>query len=170
MIKVHGIQHIGLTVPDMQQAVDFFTTMFGAVTAMECGSVDVDDQFMMRRLGVPSGRFIKDQRVIVLGNGGNLELFEYSGEPEVGEPKRNSEVGGFHFAFQVDDAVAAADRLRAAGVDVLEGPTLIETGKMQGLTWVYLRAPWGLFLELVSWDAPLGYEKDGGPKMWPVNG
>lgn len=170
MIQVQGIQHIGLTVPDMQQAVDFFTTLFGAVTAMECGSVDVDDAFMMRRLGVPAGRRIKDQRVIVCGNGGNLELFEYSGEAGPGEPKRNSEVGGFHFAFQVDDTVAATTRLRAAGVDVLEGPTLIESGPMQGLTWVYLRSPWGLFLELVSWDAPLGYEKAGGPRMWPVNG
>jgi catechol 2,3-dioxygenase-like lactoylglutathione lyase family enzyme len=170
MIQVQGIQHIGLTVPDMQQAVDFFTTMFGAATVMECGSVDVDDAFMTRRLGVPAGRRIKDQRVLLCGSGGNLELFEYSGEPEAGSPRRNSEVGGFHFAFQVDDAIAAAERLREAGVDVLDGPTLIESGPMQGLTWVYLRSPWGLFLELVSWDGALGYEKNGGPRMWPVNG
>ncbi len=37
----------------MQQPVDFFTRIFGAVTIMECGSVgvDVDDDFMKRRLG-----------------------------------------------------------------------------------------------------------------------
>jgi hypothetical protein len=37
---------------------------------------------------------------------------------------------------------------------------------MNGLTWVYLRAPWGQFLEVVSTDGPLGYETAGGPKMW----
>lgn len=169
MIRVRGIQHIGLTVPDMKQAVDFFQTVFGAVTAMECGGVDREDEFMTRRLGVPAGRRIKDQRVIVCGNGGNLELFEYTGEPEQTPLKRNSEVGGFHLAFQVDDIVAATQRIRAAGLDVLDGPTLIESGPMQGLNWVYLRAPWGLFLELVSWEGALGYERNGGPKMWPVN-
>lgn len=166
MIKVHGIQHIGLTVPNMEEAVRFFQTMFGAVTVMECGSVDVDDTFMARRLGVPPGCRIKDQRVIRCGNGGNLELFEYSGEAEPGKIKRNSEVGAFHLALAVDDAVAAADRLRAAGVDVLEGPTLISSGPMEGLTWVYLRTPWGQFLELVSATGPMGYEQGGGPKMW----
>jgi catechol 2,3-dioxygenase-like lactoylglutathione lyase family enzyme len=165
LIKVHGVQHVGLTVPDMDQAVGFFRTMFGAVTVMECGSVDVDESFMSRRLGVPAGRRIKDQRVITCGNGGNLELFEYSGEPE-SPVKRNSEVGACHLAFSVDDAVAAAGRLRAAGIDVLEGPTLIESGPMAGLTWVYFRTPWGQFLELVSTTGPMGYEKAGGPKMW----
>jgi catechol 2,3-dioxygenase-like lactoylglutathione lyase family enzyme len=168
MVQIHGVQHIGLTVPDMEEAVRFFTTMFGAVTVMECGSVDVDDQFMMRRLGVPSGRRIKDQRVIVLGNGGNVELFEYSGEAEPKPIKQNSEIGAVHIAFEVDDAWKAAGELRSAGVDVLEGPTLIESGPMQGLTWVYLRSPWGQYLELVSMNGPLGYEKAGGPKMWPT--
>ncbi|MCY1249811.1 2-epi-5-epi-valiolone epimerase [compost metagenome] len=75
-------------------------------------------------------------------------------------------MGGFHLGFQVDDAVAAADRLREKGVDVLEGPTLIDAGPMKGLTWVYLRTPWGQFLELVSRSGPLGYEQDGGPTLW----
>ena len=165
-VKISGIQHIGLTVPDMEEAVSFFTTMFGGVSVMECGSVDVDDTFMIRKLGVPSNRRIKDQRVIRLGNGGNLELFEYSGEPEQTPVKRNSEIGACHLAFEVDDVVEATQRLRGAGVDVLDGPTLIGSGPMLGLTWVYLKTPWGQFLELVSTTGPLGYERSDGPRMW----
>jgi catechol 2,3-dioxygenase-like lactoylglutathione lyase family enzyme len=165
-VRISGIQHIGLTVPDMEEAVAFFTRIFGAVCVMECGSVDVDDEFMIRRLGVPSGRRIKDQRVIRLGNGGNLELFEYSGEPDQTPVKQNSEIGACHFALEVKDAVEATERLRAAGVDVLDGPTLITSGPMEGLTWVYLRSPWGQFLELVSTTGPMGYEKSDGPRMW----
>jgi hypothetical protein len=37
---------------------------------------------------------------------------------------------------------------------------------MQGLTWVYLKTPWGQFLELVSATGPLGYERSDGPRMW----
>lgn len=170
MIKVHGIQHIGLTVPDMEEAVRFFEGVFGAVMALVIGPLNVDDSYMMRRLGVPAGRRIHDIRVLRCGNGSNLELFVYDGEPEPTPIKRNSEPGGWHIAFQVDDAVAAAERLRAMGVDVLEGPTYVDSGPMEGLTWVYLRAPWGQFLELVSLDGLLGSERAGGPRLWSPSG
>jgi catechol 2,3-dioxygenase-like lactoylglutathione lyase family enzyme len=166
MVPIYGLHHIGLTVPNMDEAVRFFEAVLGAVTVLRVDGVNVDDEFMKRRLGVPAGRRIKQQRVVVCGAGGNLELFEYSGEEQPSPVKGNSEVGACHLAFQVDDAHAAAARLRAEGVDVLEGPTLIDSGPMKGLTWVYLRAPWGQFLEVVSADGPLGYESAGGPKMW----
>lgn len=171
MVGVLGLHHIGLTVPDMEEAVDFFTAMFGAETVMECGRVDVDDDFMKRRLGVPEGVKIRDQRVLQAGRGGSLELFEYEGAGEAAAIRHNGEVGAMHIAFEVEDARAAADRLREAGVDVLEGPTLIEGGPMDGLVWLYLRAPWGQYLEIVSNDRPLGYEAAGGPKLWtPADG
>lgn len=171
MINVIGMEHVGITVPDLDQAVEFFETVFGGVTVLSTGLVDVDDDFMLKRLGVQGGRRIDDIRVVRIGNGTNLELFSYSGEDRDLPLKSNSETGGFHLAFQVDDAHAAADRLREAGVDVLEGPTLIDSGPMDGLTWLYLRTPWGQFLEIVSTDGPLGYESEGGPKAWsPLNG
>lgn len=166
MNSVLGLHHIGFTVPDMEEAVDFFRSVFGAVTIMECGSVDVDDQFMARHLGVPNGIKIADQRVIQVGRGGSLELFEYSGAGSDQKLKHNGEVGAMHIAFEVDDAYAVAERMRLAGVDLLEGPTLIEGGPMDNLVWLYLRSPWGQYLEIVSNAGPLGYETDGGPKLW----
>lgn len=111
MVAVRGIQHVGFTVPDMEEAVRFFESMFSAVTVMNLGEVDLDDEFLGRRLGIPPGRRMKDQRVITCGKGGNIELFEYAGEPAPPRIKRNSEVGAFHIAFEVDDAWAAAERL-----------------------------------------------------------
>lgn len=166
MTSVLGLHHIGFTVPDMEQAIAFFRDVFGAVTIMECGSVDVDDAFMARHLGVPRGVKITDQRVIQVGRGGSLELFEYSGVEGPQHLKHNGEVGAMHIAFEADDAYAVADRMRAAGVDLLEGPTLIEGGPMDNLVWLYLRAPWGQYLEIVSQKGPLGYETDGGQKLW----
>lgn len=166
MIKAHGLQHIGFTVPDMEEAVNFLTSVFGAVTVMECGAVDADDAFMLKHLGVPAGCKIVDQRVVQVGTGGALELFEYSGVEGKQTLKHNGEVGAMHVAFEVDDAYQAADRMRKDGVDLLEGPTLIEGGPMDGLVWLYLRAPWGQYFEVLSSNGPLGYEAEGGPKMY----
>lgn len=163
---VLGLHHIGFTVPDMEEAVAFFANVFGAVTIMECGSVDVDDAFMLARLGVPDGCKITDQRVVQVGRGGSLELFQYSGVADPKPLKHNGEVGAMHIAFEVDDAFETAERMRKAGVDILEGPTLIEGGPMGNLVWLYLRAPWGQYVEIVSAKGPLGYEADGGPKLW----
>lgn len=165
-IKVLGIQHIGLTVRDMDEAVRFFETVFGSVVCLSTGPLDVDDHFMVRKLGVPPHTRIKDIKVLRCGRGTNLELFEYQGEDTSVPVKRNSETGGWHIAFEVDDAMASAQRLRDIGVDVLDGPTYVDSGPMKGLTWVYLRAPWGQFLELVSIDDHMGYEDEGGPKLW----
>ena len=166
-----GLHHIGFTVPDMEEAVSFFKDVFGAVTIMECGSVDVDDDFMARRLGVPKGVKIADQRVIQIGRGGSLELFQYSGVEGPQKLKHNGEVGAIDLSFEVEDAYGVAERMREAGVDLLEGPTLIEGGPMDNLVWLYLRAPWGQYLEIVSAKGPLGYESGGGPKLWtPATG
>ncbi|MFC3180359.1 VOC family protein [Cypionkella sinensis] len=171
-MKVYGVQHIGLTVPDMAQAVAFFVTHFGAVVCLSTGKLEVDDTYMIRRLGVPGDRRIEDIQVLRLGNGSNLELFQYSGEPEVDAPlKRNSQPGGYHIAIQVDDCDRAAAQLQAAGVVVLDGPNYVESGVMAGLTWCYFQAPWGQFLEIVSMDGPLGAERAGGHPQWsPVTG
>ncbi|MDQ0390979.1 VOC family protein [Labrys monachus] len=165
-MKIFGMEHIGFTVPDLEEAVGFFEAVFGAVTVMTTGRVEADGEFMRRRLGVPEHCRIENIKVLRCGNGSNLEIFQYSGETQAAALKRNSEVGGFHLAFQVDDAFAAAERLRERGVDVLDGPTLIESGPMEGLTWLYLRTPWGQFLEIVSRQGSLGYEAAGGPKLW----
>lgn len=171
-MKVYGMQHIGFTVPDLDQAVDFFKTILGAVECLFTGPVDVDDEFMRRRLGVPGNTRIEDIMVLRVGTGTNLEIFKYSGDADPDAAlKRNSQPGGFHLAFQVDDCHAAADRLRAAGVEVLDGPTYVDAGAMEGLTWCYLKAPWGQFLEIVSMDGPLGAERAGQPAQWsPVTG
>lgn len=166
-MKTYGMQHIGVTVPDLDQAVDFFETLFGGVTCLATGPLQVDDDFMQRRLGVRAGRRIADIKVLRVGNGSNIELFQYAGEPEAdAPPKENSQPGGFHLAFEVDDCMAAADRLRAAGLEVMDGPTFIEAGPMAGLTWCYFKAPWGHFMEIVSMDGPLGAEREGGHPQW----
>lgn len=68
------------------------------MTCLETGRIEADDAFMQRRLGVPAGCRIENIKVLRIGNGTNLELFQYSGEEDGEEPlKRNSQSGGFHW-------------------------------------------------------------------------
>jgi len=61
-MKVYGMQHVGFTVPDLDEAVTLFTKLFGAVECLSSGLVDVDDEYMRRRLGVAGNTRIEDIR------------------------------------------------------------------------------------------------------------
>ena len=94
-----------------------------------------------------------------------MELFEYSGEDNTAPQKRSSEVGGMHLCFEVDDVFASAERLRAQGIEMLDGPNSVDAGPLEGFNWIYFRAPWGQLLEIASFDK-LGYEKDSPHRLW----
>jgi catechol 2,3-dioxygenase-like lactoylglutathione lyase family enzyme len=163
--KVYGMHHIGITVPDIEEGIAFFEAVFGAVNVFRTGPFDVDESFMTHKLGTPSHTRIRDLVFLRCGDGTSVELFEYSGEDSSARPKRNSEVGGTHICFEVEDVFASAERLRAKGIELLEGPNTVEDGPLAGFSWVYLNAPWGQSLEIASFDS-LGYERETPLRLW----
>jgi len=167
--RVYGMHHIGITVPDIEEGIGFFQAVFGAIEVFRTGPFDVDADFMANKLGAAAHSHIRDLAFLRCGEGTSVELFEYAGEENKEPPKRPSEVGGMHLCFEVEDVFAAAERLRSIGVAMLDGPNLVETGPLAGFNWIYFRAPWGLVLEVASFDK-LGYE-DGSPhRLWRARG
>src|SRR6478735_1862144 len=136
--RVYGMHHIGITVPDIEEGIAFFEAVFGAVNVFRTGPFSVDEAFMQRKLGVPPHTRIRDLVFLRCGAGTNGELFEYSGEDSAARPRRNSEVGGTHLCFEVEDVFASAERLRAQGVELLDGPNTVDAGPLAGFSWVYL--------------------------------
>lgn len=163
--KVYGMHHIGITVPDIEQGIAFFKAVFGAVEVFRTGAFNVDENFMKNRLGASAQSRIRDLVFLRCGEGTSVELFEYEGEDKKAQPRRSSEVGGMHLCFEVDDVFASADRLRAQGVEMLEGPNRVEEGPLAGFDWIYFRAPWGQILEIASFDK-LGYEQTSPHRLW----
>lgn len=163
--QARGVHHIGFTVPDVEQAIEFFEAMFGCVKILNTGRFDVDDDFMANCLGAKPSSRLEDLVFLRCGNSANIELFKYSGDDDDGGYRRPSQIGSFHIAFQVDDAKASGERLRSLGVQVLEGPSHIDEGQFDGLTWGYVIAPWGQFIELFSYES-LGYEADAETLMY----
>lgn len=163
---LRGIEHVGLTVPDLAQAVDFFVTVLGCEPFYELGPFQSGDDWMERHLDVHPRTIMRRLRFLRCGHGPNLELFEYEAPEQNRRPPRNSDVGGHHLAFYVDAMAPAVAHLKAAGVRVLGEPTIRTEGPSAGQSWVYFLAPWGLQLELVSYPAGKGYERDTDRRLW----
>lgn len=164
-VSVYGIHHIGITVPDIEEGIAFFTKIFDAIVVFRTGAFDVEDSFMKGKLGAAPNSRIKDLVFLRCGNGTSLELFEYSGEDKNAAQKRSSEVGGSHICFEVEDVFASAKHLEALGVQMLDGPNVVDAGPLEGFKWVYFRTPWGQILEIASFDK-LGYESGSTQRLW----
>ena len=79
---------------------------------------------------------------------------------------KNSDIGGHHIAFYVDDIEAAADYLKAKNVEDLQGPIPIKEGPAAGQSILYFFAPWGLQMELISYPKGMAYQKDAKSVLW----
>lgn len=155
-----AVHHVAYTVPDLKQAIEFFTDVIGAELAYVLGPVqDSEGDWMTRKLGVAA-----DARAHVamlrLGPVTNLELFEYTASDQRRSLPRNSDWGGHHLAIYVTDVDAAVAYLRTwPGVRVLGEPETIVDGPIAGDRWVYFRTPWGMQLELIHLPAGAPYEQ-----------
>ena len=99
-------------------------------------------------------------------HGTNLELFEYAAPDQRTAPPRNSDIGGHHLAFYVDDIGPAVAHLQAHGVRILGEPSTIADGPAAGTDWVYFLAPWGLQLELLSYPHGKGPADSPARRLW----
>lgn len=162
---VRGLDHIGITVPDLDEAHDFFVTVLGAVHVYTLGPKRADDDWMSVQLGVHPRTEIREIRFYRLGHGTNLEVFAYDSADGQAPPPRNSDIGGHHLALYVDDIDAAVAELRARGVEVMGSP-VASAGASAGQRWVYFRSPWGLQCELVSFPEGKAYERGATTLLW----
>lgn len=105
-------------------------------------------------------------RLMRCGNGTNLEIFQYTAPDQNLRGPKNSDVGGHHLAFYVEDMDAAVSYLQAEGLEVLGSPTTMTEGPSAGETWVYFLAPWGMQLELVSYPDGKAYEANFDGRLW----
>jgi catechol 2,3-dioxygenase-like lactoylglutathione lyase family enzyme len=164
---LRGHDHTGITVPDIKQALDFFTNVLGCQHAMTFGPFSDDKgTFMQDLLNVHPRAKIEQISLVRCGYGSNIELFQYSSPDQKDATPKNSDIGGYHIAFYVDDIKAAADYLKANNVKTMMGPLPVDQGPAAGQSILYFMAPWGLQFEAISYPKGMAYEKDGGTILW----
>jgi catechol 2,3-dioxygenase-like lactoylglutathione lyase family enzyme len=167
--RLTGIEHIGLTVPDIDAATLFFVDVIGAEILYDIGPFESPDDWMAAHLAVHPRSRINKLRMLRVVNGPALELFEFTAPDQNTAMPKNSDYGGFHLAFYVEDMEAALVALKAHAVEIQSGPVLMTEGASTGLAWLYFKAPWGQQLELVSYPGGIeGYRALSKPVWRPV--
>ncbi len=164
---MRGVDHIGLTVPDLAQAEMFFSDVLGCEKATSFGPFrDDEGTFMQDLLDVDPRAVVETITLMRCGFGSNIELLKYTAPDQKVVQPRNSDIGGHHIAIYVDDINVAADYLRGKGIRTLMGPLPVNEGPAAGQSIMYFFAPWGLQMEAISYPDGMAYEKDGGTVLW----
>jgi catechol 2,3-dioxygenase-like lactoylglutathione lyase family enzyme len=138
-----SVHHFGRTVSNLERSVEFYKLFGGEEVAAEhfCGP-----QFA-KALGVEDVDF--NMRMVQIGSV-LIELLCYDVPSGKSYTSRNCDVGAGHIAFQVDDIRETYERFVSLGVDSFSAPQEISEGAFAGGSFVYLKDPDGLPVELVQ--------------------
>jgi catechol 2,3-dioxygenase-like lactoylglutathione lyase family enzyme len=155
------LDHVGFTVPDLDEATRFLVDVLGCDYLYSLGPFADEGDWMAEHLNVHPRTTMVENRFFRLGGQTILEVFRYDAPDRRETPPRNSDVGGHHIALYVDDLDAAVAHLRSAGVTVCGEPTASK-GHHEGQRWVYFLAPWGMQFELVSYPEGKAWDREHG--------
>jgi methylmalonyl-CoA/ethylmalonyl-CoA epimerase len=126
--------HVGISVPNLEESIAWYKRMLGfeVVTRMPGGESGMNVALIKR------GNF-------------HIELFQVAGAKPLPEYRRDPSAdlrvhGLSQFAFQVSDAKAAADELKAKGAEIAMGPV-----DSTGVVFVFIRDNAGNCFELIQY-------------------
>lgn len=147
---LRGVDHVGLTVLDLDAAIDFLTETLGGTLALRHGPYPASTS-NPRQFARPAESSVRGIAVVSVGPT-NIELLEFDSPTASTTSPRPDETGACHLAFYVDDLAGAVEAARASGVEILGDPMELpgpEAG--EGARFIFLRAPWGGLVELVTY-------------------
>lgn len=144
-MKVRSFSHVGLTVSDFEQAVRWYSDMFGFKLISE--QVLTDEQ--VAKLWP---LYKVDKTMVRLGflrtpKGGVVEIFEFSNKVTPEHTVWNKP-GATHFTLDVKNVDKWYGNLRSKGVEFLIEPQVTD-----GNHWVFLKDPDGNLVELIDLKA-----------------
>jgi len=155
---VMHVDHVALTVPDLDEAVRFYGDVLGAKELYRLGPFDARDlpalpngtDWTAAHVNVGDARLTL--LMMALGKNLMLELFHYERPDDaIKTPRRNCDLGASHIALKVENLDAALEFLRERGVRLMAGPIEITDGPCAGLRVNYFLDPFGNQLELVEY-------------------
>lgn len=151
--------HIGISVPDLDAAVKFYTEVLGWYLIMEPTDVVEDDSAIGKMCTDVFGPGWKSFRIAHLSTGDRIgvELFEFRNQEN---PENNFEywkTGVFHFSVQDPNVEELADKIVAAGGKRrMKAPRYYYPGE-KPYRMIYMEDPFGNILEIYSHSYELHY-------------
>jgi catechol 2,3-dioxygenase-like lactoylglutathione lyase family enzyme len=142
-----GVHHIGITVADLDVAIDFYRGVLGLDIVSEPSPV-FDGPELGPAVGVQGAAL---RQVCLAADTAIVELLEYRSPPSpVDTPLAQNALGAQHVAFWVQDIEATKRDLEAKGVTFLSDVNVVDDGVLAGWRWVYFTDPDGNALELIE--------------------
>jgi len=155
---IKAVDHVALTVPEMEGAIEFYTDVVGASVLYRMGPFDAAEippmpdgrDWTQAHVNVAGARL--EITMLQLSENLKLELFQYH-KPDDSklEPSRNCDVGSAHICFCVDDVHSAVKYFTSNGCHAMAGPITMEDGPCPPSKSWYLLDPFGLQMELVEY-------------------
>ena len=162
-----NVDHFGVTVPDLQQAIEFFTEVLGAdlIFTFDEGPGTKNPADLNAAFGVPQNSKLKIA-MLRLGPTVNLELMQYESSEQRQVMPKNSDFDAPHIAFFVGDMDVAAEYLSDHGCKLFSGPLSSKEGPKAGQSIRYFQTPWGMFLEILTRPKHMPYEEQTAVRLF----
>jgi len=162
------VDHVSITVADIDKSIDFYCRVFGAQVAYRMGPFDAAEIPKMEdgRDWTEAHVDVKGARLSIcmlkLAENLMLELFEYEKPVDQNTtPPGNGDIGGHHLAFKVENIEHAVAYLKENGCTAMAGPIMMDDGPTVGARAQYLRDPFGNYMELMEYQTQ-GFMSESG--------
>jgi catechol 2,3-dioxygenase-like lactoylglutathione lyase family enzyme len=165
---LRGIEHISMTVPDLDEATEFFTDVFGCQTLYTMGPFTGSKGSFMRTYANADVRTVVHHVRVLRSPYLNVELFDSTSPRQRQVWPDFLDIGGWHISGYVDDLDAAIEYLGAKDVYLL-GPGKKPTGGPEageGACNCHCMSAWGFRFELVSYPNGRVYEASSEERLW----
>ena len=152
--------HIGITVPDLEKAVEFYSKAFGLYVLMEPTEILHDDSAIGEMCDDVFGEGWGKFRIahLSMGDGIGIELFEFPKTVDEERPFEYWRRGLFHFCVQDPNIEDLVDKIVAHGgkqrMPIREYYPNEKPYKM-----VYVEDPFGLVFEIYTHSYELTYSQ-----------
>jgi catechol 2,3-dioxygenase-like lactoylglutathione lyase family enzyme len=167
---IRGVHHFAYVVPDLDQAVEFFTGILGAELATRFGPLeDSQGDSFAEKLGIHPRTSLRSA-LLRFGPTLNVELHQYASPDQRDSPPRQSDPGASHLGLYVDDLQAAADYLRAQPGVIVRAIGPGGPPELLGLTNFFFETPWGEVIEVLTAPDPLPYEQNTEVRLYRPQG
>ncbi len=154
-----SFSHIGITVPDLDKAIDFYTNVMGWYLLMGPETVQEETETAIGQMCIDVfGTGWKTFRIAHLSTSDKIgiELFEFPAKPETEGTFEPFKTGVFHFCVQDPDIEGLAKKITDAGgkqrMPIREYYPNEKPYKM-----VYMEDPFGNIIEIYSHSYELTY-------------
>ncbi|MEM1091073.1 MAG: VOC family protein [Pseudomonadota bacterium] len=153
------IDHVSLTVAELQPAIDFYTKIFGAELAYEMGPFDAAESPVMddgrdwteAHINVPGARLSIAMLKMPCGLG--MELFRYDKPDDAANaPPRNCDIGSRHLCIEVENLDESVAFLTENGCTPMAGSIDMAGAPCPDSRSYYVLDPFGHQLELVQYS------------------